>query len=235
MALCDVDMAALEATADRVGAVAGARPRLDHLDVRDRTAWAAYAEALVAEFGVVTMLVNNAGVALSGEVVQLSYQQLEWVMDIDFWGVVHGTKELLPALIASGEGYLVNLSSLFGLMGVPGQAGYNAAKFAVRGFTEALGQELRAAGHPVSVTCVHPGGVKTAIARNAQVVGQDHAAAAEFFDTRLARTTPEDAARVILDAALAGRRRVLVGTDAKVLDAVVRLTGSGYQRLVSRR
>ena len=116
-------------------------------------------------------------------------------MGIDFWGVVHGTKEFLPHLIASGDGHLVNISSLFGLMAVPGQSAYNAAKFGVRGFTEALRQEMLLDGHPVGVTCVHPGGIKTAIARNARAVGVDQSTHAELFDKKLAKTSPEKAAR----------------------------------------
>jgi short-subunit dehydrogenase len=153
-------------------------------------------------------------------------------MDVDFWGVVNGTKAFLPHLIASGDGHLVNVSSLFGIMATPSQGAYNAAKFAVRGFTEALRQEMLVAGHPVKVTCVHPGGVRTAIARNAGAApSRDQAALSEFFDRRLARTSAERAAKTILRAAERGRPRVLVGLDARVLDVLVRLTGSGYQRL----
>jgi short-subunit dehydrogenase len=154
-------------------------------------------------------------------------------MDIDFWGVVHGSKEFLPYLAASGDGRLVNISSLFGLMAVPGQSAYNAAKFAVRGLTEALRQEMVASGTPVQVTCVHPGGIKTAIARNARAVGQDQAKAAELFDKKLARMSPERAAEIIIDGMVAGKPRVLVGADAKALDLLVRVLGSGYQRLVT--
>lgn len=233
LALSDVDVTGLQATADEVLRVSGHRARVDKLDVRDRGAWTQYAAELVADLGTVNAVVNNAGIALSGDLENLDHEAFAAVVDVDFWGVVHGTRTLLPHLIASGEGYVVNISSLFGLMAVPGQSAYNAAKFGVRGFTEALRQEMLIAGHPVSVTCVHPGGVRTAIARNAGAVGVDQAAVAELFDAHLARTTAEDAARVILDGMLAGKPRVLVGADAKVLDALVRLTGSGYQRLVA--
>jgi short-subunit dehydrogenase len=156
-------------------------------------------------------------------------------MDIDFWGVVNGCKEFLPHLVESGDGHLVNISSLFGLMGMPGQSAYNAAKFAVRGFTEALRTEMLAGGHPVQVSCVHPGGIRTAIARNARTTSShDRDRVASTFDTKLARTSAEDAARVILDGALAGRPRIVVGADAKVLDAWVRLVGARYQRTVAR-
>ena len=155
-------------------------------------------------------------------------------MDVDFWGVVNGTKAFLPHLIESGDGHVVNVSSIFGLFSVPGQAAYNSAKFAVRGFTEALRQEMQVAGHPVDVTTVHPGGIKTAIMRNATAVeGVDTKTLTEFFDKKLTRTTPEKAAKIILEAVRKKQARVLVGADAKVLDAIVRITGSGYQRLFS--
>ena len=149
--------------------------------------------------------------------------------------MVHGTRAFLPHLIASGDGAVVNVSSIFGILAVPGQSAYNAAKFAVRGFTEALRQEMLADRLPVAVTCVHPGGVRTAIARNAAAAGDtDQAGNAAFFDDHLARTTPERAAEVIVEAMLAEKARVLVGADARLLDALVRLTGSGYQRVVAR-
>jgi short-subunit dehydrogenase len=137
--------------------------------------------------------------------------------------------------VDSGEGTLVNISSLFGLISVPGQSAYNAAKFAVRGFTESLRQELLVSGAPVTVTCVHPGGIRTNIARNATAVGgHDATALSQLFDERLARVTPERAAQVILRGARRGRGRVLVGADARALDLLQRLTGSGYQQLVAR-
>ncbi len=156
-------------------------------------------------------------------------------MDVDFWGVVHGTKEFLPHLIASGDGHVVNISSLFGLLGMPGQTAYNAAKFGVRGFTEALRTEMLVARHPVQVTCVHPGGIRTAIARNARATAShDQAEVARHFDTKLARMTPERAAEIIVAGILADRPRVVVGADARILDALVRLVGPRYQSLVAR-
>jgi hypothetical protein len=234
LALSDVDSAGLQETADLVKKATGQEVRVDKLDVRDREAWKEYAAAVVADFGKVNVVVNNAGIALSGDFELLDYADFDKVIDVDFWGVVNGSKEFLPHLIASGDGHLVNISSLFGLMSVPGQSAYNAAKFGVRGFTEALRQEMLLNQHPVTVTCVHPGGIKTAIARNATAVGVDQATHAQLFDKKLAKTTPEKAAQVILDGTLAGKARVLVGADAKALDVLVRLTGSGYQRLVAK-
>jgi butyryl-CoA dehydrogenase len=160
----------------------------------------------------------------------------EWLMGINFWGVVHGTKAYLPHLIASGDGHIVNISSVFGLIGVPSQAAYNAAKFAVRGYTECLRQELEIAGHPVSATSVHPGGIKTNIVHSArlhQVEGGPSREDAVAQFERAARTTPERAAQVILEGVQRNRRRVLIGLDARVIDWVQRLFPTGYQRLIT--
>lgn len=233
LALSDVDTAGLAETA-ALARARGARVHEQHLDVADREAVVAYAEAVAAHYGAVHLVVNNAGIALTGHVEDLEFKDVERIMDVDFWGVAHGTMAFLPHLVASGEGTLVNISSLFGLIAMPGQSAYNAAKFAVRGFTEALRQELLISGQPVTVTCVHPGGIKTGIARNATAVGgHDAALLSELFDTKLARTTPDRAAEVILKAARKGKARVLVGADAKALDLLQRATGSGYQRLVA--
>ena len=234
LALSDVDSPGLQQTADLVKQATGQEVRVDKLDVSDREALKEYAASVAGDFGKVNVVINNAGIALSGDFELLEYDQFDRIIDVDFWGVVQGTKEFLPHLIASGDGHLVNISSLFGLMSVPGQSAYNAAKFGVRGFTEALRQEMLLNGHPVQVTCVHPGGIKTAIARNAMAVGVDQATHAQLFGQKLAKTTPEKAAQVILDGMLAGRPRVLVGADAKVLDVLVRVTGSGYQKLVAK-
>ncbi len=231
--LSDVDTAGLEQTALLVKEATGRGPRTDILDVRDRDAWRRYADSLIDDVGHVDALVNNAGVALAGDFEAVSYEDFEWIMDIDFWGVVNGSKTFLPHLIASGDGRLVNVSSLFGLMAVPGQSAYNSAKFAVRGFTEAVRQEMLVSHHPVKVTCVHPGGIKTAIARNARAVGVDQQTQADFFDAHLARTSADSAARTILDGMEAGKPRLVVGLDAKALDLQVRLLGSAYQRVVA--
>jgi NADP-dependent 3-hydroxy acid dehydrogenase YdfG len=233
LALSDIDAAGLAETVKLVRVV-GTRVHAQRLDVTDRAAVLAYADAVVADFGVVNIVVNNAGVAFTGTIDAMSFEQIERVIDVDFWGVVNGTKAFLPHLIASGDGHVVNISSLFGLMAMPSQGAYNAAKFAVRGFTEALRAEMIVAGHPVEVTCVHPGGIKTAIARNAgAVAGQDADALARFFDTKLAHTSAKSAARSILRAVAANRPRAVVGLDAKILDLLVRLVGARYQRAIA--
>jgi NADP-dependent 3-hydroxy acid dehydrogenase YdfG len=231
LAISDVDTEGLAQTEERLKAV-GTPVKADRLDVTEREAFLAYADAINEHFGKVNQIYNNAGIAFTGDIEVCQFKDIERVMDVDFWGVVNGTKAFLPHLIASGDGHVINISSVFGLFSVPGQAAYNSAKFAVRGFTEALRQEMVLAGHPVGVTTVHPGGIKTAIARNATAAeGLDQAELANLFDKRMARTSPQRAARVILDAVRKNKARVLVGPDAKVLDVMVRLTGSGYQQL----
>ncbi|MBN9620881.1 MAG: SDR family NAD(P)-dependent oxidoreductase [Actinobacteria bacterium] len=233
VAISDVDEIGLAETAKQLSVI-GARVHETRLDVTDRPAVLRYADEVAAEFGQVNIVINNAGIAFTGDIEKMTFEQIERVMDVDFWGVVNGTKAFLPHLIASGDGHVVNISSLFGLLAVPGQSAYNAAKFAVRGFTEALRQEMLVNGHPVRVTCVHPGGIKTAIARNAGAVeGEDAAQLAAFFDAKLAKTTPESAAKTILRSVTGNRPRSVVGLDAKILDALVRVTGPGYQRIVT--
>lgn len=233
VAISDVNTEGLAETEERLKAI-GAKYRADRLDVTEREAFEVYADEIKAHFGKVNQIYNNAGIAFAGDVEVSGFKDIERVMDVDFWGVVNGTKVFLPHLIESGDGHVVNVSSIFGIFSVPGQAAYNAAKFAVRGFTEALRQEMALAKHPVKVTTIHPGGIKTGIARNMTAAeGIDVKELASTFDKRLASTTPEKAAQVILDGVRRNRARVLIGTDAKVLDAIVRLTGSGYQKLFS--
>jgi NADP-dependent 3-hydroxy acid dehydrogenase YdfG len=233
LAISDVDTVGLAETAKQVRVI-GAPVHEQRLDVTDRAAVLAYAATVAAEYGTVNLIFNNAGIAFTGDVEEMEFEQIERVIDVDFWGVVNGTKAFLPYLIASGDGHVVNISSLFGLLSMPGQSAYNAAKFAVRGFTESLRQEMIINRHPVQVTCVHPGGIKTAIARNGgAVVGRDAAQIAEFFDSKLAKTSPEQAAKTIVRAVIGNRPRAVVGLDARVLDVFVRAVGPAYQRLFS--
>src|ERR1700719_789519 len=211
LAISDVDVEGLAATEEQVKAI-GAPVRSDRLDVTEREAFLAYADAVNDHFGTVNQIYNNAGIAFTGDIEISQFKDIERVMDVDYWGVVNGTKAFLPHLIASGDGHVVNISSVFGLFAVPGQAAYNSAKFAVRGFTEALRQEMILAGRPVKVTTVHPGGIKTAIARNSTAVeGIDKDELAQTFDKKLASTPPEKAAKIILDGVRKNRARVLVG------------------------
>jgi len=236
LAISDVNDAGLAETVDLVKNAGAREVRSDHLDVADRAAFTAYAEQVVEQFGQVNLVVNNAGVALAGDLVDLEYPDMDWIMGINFWGVVHGTKEFLPHLIASGDGHLVNISSLFGLVSMPGQSMYNAAKYAVRGLSEAVREEMLVAGHPVGVTVVHPGGIKTAIARNARYSDkEDGEESAKFFDKNLARMAPGRAAEIILKGVEGDKARVLVGIDAHAVHQVAKLLGSRYQDVVAKR
>ena len=235
LALSDIDETGLAETVDLVKNAGAREVRSDRLDVADRAAMAAYATSVAEHFGRVNVVVNNAGVALAGHFEEIEYPDFDWIVGINFWGVVQGTKEFLPHLIASGDGHVVNLSSLFGLVSVPGQSAYNATKYAVRGFSEALREEMLISGHPVGVTVVHPGGIKTAIARNARVTrSEDKAATASLFDKKLATMSPDRAAEIIVDGMLSGKARVLVGLDAHVLHHLAKLLGARYQDLFAK-
>lgn len=232
LALSDVDSDRVAETVRRCEQQ-GAKARGYRLDVADRAAVQQHAAEVADEFGAVNLMVNNAGVALVGTVAEMRDEDLDWILGINFSGVLHGTRAFLPHLIESGEGHLVNISSVFGFIGVPTQSAYNAAKFGVRGFTESLAQEMRAEKRPVGVSCVHPGGIRTNIARDARGLhGDEQRDAARLFD-RIARTTPEDAARTIVRGVRRNRRRILIGTDAYVIDLLPRLLGPAYQPLVT--
>lgn len=234
LALSDVDADGLAETERQVLA-RGAEVRTDRLDVVSSADFARYAEEVVTHYGKVHQLYNNAGVSLTSDIGNTEVEATRRVMDVNFGGVLNGTVAFLPHLQASGAGHVVNISSLYGLMAVPSKSAYVAAKFAVRGYTEALRSEMVLDRQPVRVTCVHPGGVRTNVARNGMVgEGYDASEIVELFETKLARTTAEKAAAVILKGVAAGRARVLVGADAKALDLLVRLAGSYYQRPVAR-
>ncbi|MEZ5505204.1 MAG: SDR family oxidoreductase [Gammaproteobacteria bacterium] len=236
LALSDVNEAGLQETAQQAQA-SGVKVHVQKLDVADRDAVYQWADTVVSHFGKVNMIFNNAGVSLSETVESMGYDNFEWLMNINFWGVVYGTKAFLPYLKQSGDGHVINISSVFGIIGVPTQSAYNAAKFAVRGFTESLREEMAISGYPVQVTCVHPGGIKTNIVRSSRIgdVGnmapKEKNKAAKQFDA-MARTSPEDAARIILDGVRNSAPRVLIGMDAKVIDTVQRLLPTGYQKLL---
>jgi NADP-dependent 3-hydroxy acid dehydrogenase YdfG len=234
LALSDVSEAGLAETVELAKQAGAGQVKADRLDVADREAFGAYADDVLAHFGRVNVVVNNAGVALSGRINDLEWDDIDWIIGIDFWGVVHGTKFFLPAIIESGDGHVVNISSLFGLVSMPDQGFYNAAKYAVRGLTEALREEMLIDGHRVGVTSVHPGGIKTAVARSARYSAKDDAArSAKFFDEKLAKMSPERAAEIIVTGILKNRARVLVGLDAHVIHNIGKFAGSRYQDLVA--
>jgi short-subunit dehydrogenase len=208
------------------------------LDVADREAVFAWADETAREHGKVNLIFNNAGVGLSSTVEAMKIEDFIWLMNINFWGIVHGTQAFLPHLKASGDGHVVNTSSLFGLLAAPGTSAYHAAKFAARGFAESLRQELDMMKCGVSATCVHPGGIKTAIAQNARTdeniaaLGIDPRTSKEKFSKNLV-TSAEQASVTILEAVKRNKRRVLVGWDAIVLDKVQRLFPAAYGVIIS--
>ncbi|MDR3498826.1 MAG: SDR family NAD(P)-dependent oxidoreductase [Parvibaculum sp.] len=234
LAISDVDRTGLAETAARITA-AGGEVQTYLLDVSSREAVYAFAQEIESQFGGADIVINNAGVAQVASVEDLSYEDFEWVMNIDFWGMVYGTKAFLPQLRKKGAGHVVNVSSIFGLFSVPTQAAYNSAKFAIRGFTEALRQEMRGSG--IVVSCVHPGGVKTNVMRNARFLQSVQTTvreeAASGFD-RLARTTPDEAAQTILKGIRKNNPRILIGMDARILDWLVRLLPASYGKVMFR-
>ena len=235
LALSDWDRDGLAETVALAEQAGATKVRQDVVDVSDRAAVATWAAAVVEELGRVNLVVNNAGVSATGDFSDLTYDDLDWIVGINFWGVVHGSKEFLPHLVASGDGALVNISSLFGLVSVPGQSAYNATKYAVRGLTEAIREEMLVNRHPVTVTCVHPGGIRTGISRHGRkAAGLDAARIDALFEKKLAKMSPDRAAEIILDGALAGKPRVLVGLDAHLIHQFGRIAGARYQDVVAR-
>ena len=206
------------------------------LDVADESAVRAMAEDVVARHGRVTLLINNAGVALIGTFQEISLDDFRWLMNINFWGTVYGVKYFLPVLKQQPRAHIVNISSVFGLIAPAGQSAYSASKFAVRGFTECLRHELD--GSNVFVTSVHPGGIATAIARKARLGANTPKAtqtqSVTLFD-KVARIPPEEAADTIVRGVEARKRRVLIGNDARMLDLLQRLRPATYWKAMAKR
>lgn len=238
LALSDIDEVGLAETVEAARR-AGVTVSCARVDVADREAVYAWADRAAAEHGGVHLVFNNAGVALGSTLEGGVYEDFEWLFSINFWGVVYGTRAFLPHLRASGDGHIVNISSVFALISVPGQGAYNASKAAVRGFTEALRMELELSGAPVSATSVHPGGIKTNVARSARSdsslrsLGVSPEESRKNFE-KLFITEPEKAAEVILKAVQKNKRRVLVGPDAYVIDGLARLLPGAYQHIVKK-
>ncbi|MBQ47296.1 MAG: hypothetical protein CMP10_07485 [Zetaproteobacteria bacterium] len=204
------------------------------IDVADRQQVFDLAKSVHEQHGQIDMMFNNAGVTISDSAADISYEDFKWLLDINFWGVVHGSQAFLPYLKQSKESFLINLSSVFGLVGIPGQAAYCASKFAVRGFTESLRLELSDTN--VTTICVHPGGIKTDIARNAKfnrgaLGAENHEELIKNFDT-LAITSPEQAATKIINAIIKKQERPRIGIDAKLMDYVQRVMPASYYSLL---
>jgi NAD(P)-dependent dehydrogenase (short-subunit alcohol dehydrogenase family) len=237
IAIGDVNVEALAETAKMIQ---GGRARITthKVNVADEDEMGAFAEDVVREQGRVTHVINNAGVALAGSCREVSLEDIRWLMDINFWGVVFGTKFFLPFLEKEESAHIVNVSSLYGLIAPPGQAAYSASKFAVRGFTEALRHELK--GTNIAVSVVHPGGVKTNIANSARIGAGLQLSPEELQDRLdavnllLSHTTPEQAAEVIVKGIKGRNPRILIGRDARLLSLINRLFPSRYGDVIDR-
>ncbi|CAM3838682.1 SDR family NAD(P)-dependent oxidoreductase [Parendozoicomonas haliclonae] len=236
LALSDIDEKGLQETVDYCRKMC---PDVmsDRLDVGQRDEIYAWADKVNEHFGRVNVIINNAGVSLAASAEAMSDEDFSWLMDINFWGVTHGSRAFLPHLRASEWGHIINISSLFGLVSMPNQTAYNAAKFAVRGFSESLRMELLMSSDNVSISCVHPGGIKTNIVNNSKMGEQvgmqlSEAQQKKHFNTQLAKMTPERAAQIILTGMKKDRSRILVGSDAKALDLLQRTLPAKYQNIV---
>jgi butyryl-CoA dehydrogenase len=235
VALCDVENAGLERTRTACEAL-GVRASSQVLDVSEAGPVFAWAKQVADQHGSPYLVFNNAGATLVATVKNLTLEELQWLMGINFWGVVHGTKAFLPYMEAAGGGHIVNVSSAFGIIGNPGQSAYTASKFAVRGFTEALSIELGVGRSPVRAHVVYPGAIATGIALNArmgrnQVPERSREEMLAEFD-RMARTGADAAAREIVEGVRRGKRRILIGLDARAISALQRLLPERYQWLV---
>ena len=237
VALSDVNEQGLAQTAELIQAT-GVKVTTQKVNVAKLEEVQTWAKQVEQDFDQVNMIFNNAGVALGSTVEGASYEELEWIVNINFWGVVYGTKEFLPLIKKSGDGHIINISSLFGLTAQPTQSAYNATKFAVRGFTESLRQELDIENCGVSALCVHPGGIRTNIANAAKMndslrsLGMNPEKSAKSFN-KLLRCPPEEAARQILEAVQKDKRRLLIGNDAKAIDLIQRILPTGYQKVTA--
>lgn len=234
VALADIDDAGLVRTAAQVSAL-GVHVSSHHLDVADAAAVAAFPQRVTAEHPGVDVVVNNAGVALAGTFEQIAAADFDWLIAVNFFGVVRMTRAFLPLLHKSDDARLVNISSLYGLIAPPGNTAYVASKFAVRGFSESLRHEL--AGSAIGVTVVHPGGVATSIARNARLPASIDPVEAEVKRKAieaLLRMKPEKAGEIIVRGAENRRARVLVGADAKRVALFERLMPVSYWKLIGR-
>jgi short-subunit dehydrogenase len=238
VALADLDLAGLESVAAEIAAIPGRRVTTQRVDVADPKQLEDFAAAAISAFPALNLLINNAGVALLGQFDEFDQAQMEWLMNINFWGVVRGTRLFMPQLKRMPQAHIVNISSIFGIISPPGQSAYCASKFAVRGFSEVLRHELAMNKSTVRLSVVHPGGVKTNIARRARTGASlretvDMKQLGERFD-RLARTTPEAAAQRIIRGIEHNEPRILIGSDARYLDIIQRLRPATYWAMLAR-
>lgn len=232
LALADVNMAALEETRALCGP---SEARCYQVDVSQRQAVFGLADQVKHDFGTAHFIFNNAGVALVATVAQSTIEEIEWQLAINLWGVIYGTKAFLPIFQAQDEGHIVNISSVFGLIGFPGQGAYNISKFGVRGLTECLWSELEGTG--VKATTVHPGGIRTQIGAQARF-GQNATERERSFSTQFEKaliTPPEDCARAILAGVAKGKNKIVTGNQALLTDWLSRLLPTSYHHAIRRK
>jgi short-subunit dehydrogenase len=241
LALADRDEAGLAQVLAQIAAEIGKAQKVTthRVDVAESSQIADFARNAIAAHPKLNILINNAGVALLGRFTEIDHSQMEWLININFWGVVHATRIFLPHLAAQREAHIVNLSSIFGIIAPPGQTAYCASKFAVRGFSESLRHELQMAGSPVRLSVVHPGGVATNVVRNSRTGSgiTDNARRAESIERfdRVAKTSPAAAAKRILDGIERNEPRILIGNDARFMDLLQRFRPATYWAPLARR
>ena len=236
LALADRNATSLEATAERARA-AGTNVSTQAFDVTDRAVVAAWPQAVLARHGRVTLLVNNAGIAVGGTFEQVDATDFDVLMEVNFAAPVRLTRAFLPLLAREPSALIVNMSSVLGIVATPGQTAYCASKFALRGFSESLRLELAEAGSPVGVTLVHPGGVRTGIASSAKIprnASPEQVARHLEAWKKMLSMPPERAARTIADGIARREPRVLVGDDAKQAVFLQRLMPVGYWKLMAQ-
>jgi len=237
LALADRDEAGLASVAAEIGSKQ--KVSTHRVDVGEPADIAAFAQAAIAAHPSLNILINNAGVALMGQFCEIDQSQMEWLMNINFWGTVHATRAFLPHLSTRPEAHIVNLSSIFGIIAPPGQTAYCASKFAVRGFSESLRHELQMVNSPVRLSVVHPGGVATNIARNARTgnLMTDNARRAEAIDRfdKVATKSPGAAAMRIIHGIERNEPRILIGSDARFMDLLQRFRPTAYWAMMARR
>ena len=239
LALADRDEGGLQTVAAEIAKDFRSKVTVHRIDVSDATQIEAFVQAATSAHPSLNIVINNAGVALLGQFNEIDQAQMEWLFNINFWGVVHATRGFLPHLSRQREAHIVNLSSIFGILAPPGQSAYCASKFAVRGFSESLRHELAVAKSPVRLSVVHPGGVATNIARNARTgtAITDNARrslAIERFDV-VAKTTPKDAALRIIKGIEKNEPRILIGSDARMMDLLQRFLPATYWGVLQKR
>jgi short-subunit dehydrogenase len=239
LALADRDEAGLQSVAAEVAKAGQRKVSVHRVDVGEPAEVAKFAQAAISAHPGLNIVVNNAGVGLLGQFTEIDQAQFDWLMNINFWGVVHSTRAFLPHLAQQGAAHIVNLSSIFGIIAPAGQTAYASAKFAVRGFSESLRHELQMAGSPVRLTVVHPGGIATNIARNSRTGtgvtdNARRAQAIERFD-EVAKTTPQAAALRIIEGIEKNKPRILIGNDARFLDILQRLRPGTYWSVLAKR